>query len=190
MENLKRKLTENTSEGKKRFKTTLQSLEEPNVDLIANPSKRSAAKSLQTGNSSDVLNSIVAGKCTLSPVINIKKHKKHLRKRNSSNSKNHTQSPPKLFEAFEKITQIPQKELKVVQKETQVFKKLNSVLEEEFSQELTQKILREVGKHLLKRVQTCSTPLNPIKVPSSCKRLKRLKRVSKVKEEIKRLKNN
>lgn len=191
--NLKRKNKELASDSRKRFNGSLASLETESTN-IPRPVKRSNSQNLiRSERPSKVLDSIIHGKCTLTPIINVSNTKKLLKTSQvfRMHVRDHeSRSQSDLAKIFSKISKLPDSKIKLAETSSEIF--LSRNLEKQFDEDLelveyddaSTEDLFQTPYAKSNRDSICCTPLNSIKVPKTCKRQKKSKHKSKIEQEL------
>ncbi|CAG9332142.1 unnamed protein product [Blepharisma stoltei] len=197
-DSLKRKSHEKYSESRKRFKGALETLEDKKVEPNRPKRRNTSERIIKSGKPSQIFNSIIDGKCSLSPIINLKRHKKLLSNQNRPPDEIQSQNPKsniELADAFKKISKIPDTKILIIEEEASIdiipkyTSQENVILyEEEIMEEnkilLTPNLIERSNSPVRAFDDSCCTPVSFVKVPSSCKRKKVIKHKSKIEEEI------
>lgn len=177
---LKRKSNDVYTDSRKRFIGSLATLEEPNLNMSRQGRRTTSEHLMKTHKPPQLIESILNDKCTLSPVINLKEHKKSFKSnlKKQSPKLSSAKTSDSLAKTFQKISKIQAPSVKAVQTH-ETFTNLylieeNKVLDSQSSE--------------FRAYDECCTPVKFIKVPSSVKRLKISKHKSKI--ELKLIKLN
>ncbi|CAG9320399.1 unnamed protein product [Blepharisma stoltei] len=191
--NLKRKNIDIYSESRKRFMGSLARLDENTIE-IPRPAQRSKSSYLiKTEKPSKIVDSIVRGKCSLTPIVNVSRQQKLLKTSQCilKESKGIDSNPQEdLAGIFQKISKIPDAKIRIVDPAVDInlSKELEKNFDESFklsSIDIKEKEMPNSPGTEISLETECCTPIASIKVPKTCKRQKKIKHKSKVEEELK-----